>query len=67
MILDVLQEILEIKKDPQIIIEIDNFDTHSVILAVKPYAEPNKYWNAARKTKEGIKKIFHKNNIKLPM
>ncbi len=65
MILDVLLEIPEIKNDPQPIIEIDNFNTHSVILAVRPYAEPDKYWTAARKTKEGIKKSFHKNNIKI--
>ncbi|MDZ7614374.1 MAG: hypothetical protein U5K51_12235 [Flavobacteriaceae bacterium] len=44
--------------------KIEGFDSHSVMLAVKPYALPDLYWEAVMETNETIKKVFHENNIK---
>ncbi len=65
LILNVLLDIPEILDKPKPIVEIENFDTHNVIVAVRPYANPNNYWVAVRKTRAIIKKVFHENNIKI--
>ncbi|RUA08090.1 MAG: mechanosensitive ion channel family protein [Flavobacteriia bacterium] len=65
LISEALNEIPEILKNPEPIIEIDNFDTHNVIIAVRPYTKPDNYWIAIRKTRALIKKVYHENNIKI--
>ncbi len=65
LITDALNNIPEILKEPAPIIEIDNFDTHNVIIAVRPYAKPEDYWIATRKTYAAIKKVYHENDIKI--
>ena len=65
LINEALFEIDSILKDPLPIIEINNYDTHSVMIAVRPYANPNDYWKAVRDTKAIIKKVFHENEIKI--
>jgi len=65
LILNALLDIPEILDKPKPIVEIENFDTHNVIVAVRPYVNPNNYWIAVRKTRAIIKKVFHENNIKI--
>jgi small conductance mechanosensitive channel len=60
-----LLTISEVLQEPKPVIEIENFDTHSVVLAVRPYAEPDEYWQAARETRAMLKKLFHDNNIQI--
>ena len=60
-----LKVIPEILDKPKPVIEIDNFDTHNVVIAVRPYASPDNYWIAVRKTRATIKKVFHDNNIQI--
>lgn len=65
LVLEALDEIPSILKDPEPLIEIESFDTHSVILAIRPYALPDSYWEAVRETYAMIKKVFHENNIQI--
>ena len=65
LITDALFDIPAILKDPKPIIEIDNYDTHSVIIAIRPYAKPDDYWKAVRDTKAIIKKVFHENGVQI--
>ena len=65
LINEALDEIPDVLKDPKPVVEIDNYDTHSVIIAVRPYAHPDHYWRAVRDTKAVIKKVFHENNIQI--
>jgi small conductance mechanosensitive channel len=65
LILNALHDIPEVLKDPAPVIEIDNFDTHNVIIAVRPYTKPENYWIALRETRAAIKNIYHKNGIKI--
>ena len=60
-----LYTISEVLKEPKPVIEIENFDTHSVVLAVRPYAEPDEYWQAVRQTRAMLKKLFHENNYQI--
>jgi len=65
LINEALDEISDVLKDPKPVVEIDNYDTHSVIIAVRPYAHPDHYWRVVRDTKAVIKKVFHENNIQI--
>jgi len=65
LLTEALKEIPEILEEPDPVIEIDNFDTHNVIIAVRPYTKPDNYWIATRKTRAVIKKVYHENGIKI--
>ena len=65
LISEALLEIPYILKKPKPIIEIDKYDTHSIMIAVRPYAKPDDYWKADRETKAIIKRVFHENDIQI--
>lgn len=65
IIFDAIIDLPSILKEPIPIIEIENFDAYSVLIAVRPYALPDNYWEAVRETNEAIKKVFHDNNVKV--
>lgn len=44
---------------------IENFDTHNVIIAVRPYATPENYWQAKFDANQAIKLAFSKNKIQI--
>ena len=60
-----LQGIDLVLNDPKPEIGIENFDTHYVELAIRPYVKPNDYWEATFKVHEGVKRIFSENNVKV--
>jgi small conductance mechanosensitive channel len=64
LLMEAITNLPSVLKDPPPVIEIENFDSHSVMLAVRPYALPDLYWSAVQETHETIKKVFHENNIK---
>jgi len=65
LILDELKNIPNILQEPKPEIGIETFDSHNIVLAIRPFVYPSKYWDATFDTNEAIKKIFHKNNIKV--
>ena len=62
---EALKEIPEVLKEPEPVIEIENFDTHNVIIAVRPYVAPENYWAGLRETRAVIKRVYHENGIKI--
>lgn len=46
-------------------IGIENFDSHNITLAVRPYVNPSNYWEATFETNEAIKRVFSNNSIKV--
>ncbi len=65
IIVEALLEIPEIVKDPLPDVGIQNFDSHSVQLLVRPYVNPNDYWAVTFEANKVIKKAFSANNIKV--
>lgn len=55
----------KVLKDPAPEIGIESFDSHSVILAVRPYVLPDDYWEVYYDTYALIKSAFNRNNIKV--
>lgn len=62
---DALSDIPLILKDPKPEIGIENFDSHTVQIAVRPYTKPDDYWEVIFATHEHIKKAFSENKIKV--
>jgi small conductance mechanosensitive channel len=65
IISEVLKATPNVLKDPSPEIGIENFDSHSLQIAVKPYVHPNHYWEVTFNTYEGIKNAFYENNIQI--
>ncbi len=51
-------------KDPKPLIGIETYDTHYIVIAVRPYINPDNLWEAQFEILGLIKKAFHENNIK---
>lgn len=51
--------------DEPIVVGIDSYDTHNIILAVRPYVHPDDYWDAVYGCHERIKAAFSKNGIRM--
>ncbi len=51
--------------EPKPEIGIETFDSHNIVLAVRPYVEPDQYWQATFDTHKAIKNLFNKNNVKV--
>ncbi len=62
---DVLADIEKIKSDPAPEIGIENYDSHNIILAVRPYVDPDDYWEVTFETYGKIKAAFHQHNIRV--
>lgn len=63
-----LQRLLEtplILKEPLPEIGISNFDSHNVVLAIRPFVLPDDYWEATFKAHGAIKQVFHEQDIKV--
>lgn len=44
---------------------IENFDSHNIILAIRPYVLPDNYWEGTFEAHRAIKHAFHQKNIKV--
>ena len=65
IILDELLKLESVLKEPVPEIGIENFDSHNIQLAVRPFVHPDNYWEATFEAHEAIKKAFFTNNIKV--
>lgn len=51
--------------DPEPIIGIETFDSHNIIVTVRPYIHPDNYWDVTFDLNGRIKEAFHKQQIKV--
>lgn len=55
----------KILKDPAPIIGIETFDSHSIIVTIRPYINPDDYWEVTFDLHGMVKEAFHQNDIKV--
>jgi len=60
-----LKKIDTVMQDPKPEIGIETFDSHYVLLAIRPFSTPEDYWEATFQTHEAIKRVFNQNNVKV--
>lgn len=65
MITEVLANTPLVLNDPPAEIGIENFDSHNITLAIRPYVLPDNYWEATFEAHRAIKHVFHENNIRV--
>ena len=54
-----------ILKDPAPLIGIESFDSHNIVVTVRPYILPDHYWQSTFDLHRRIKEAFYKNGIKV--
>lgn len=55
----------KILKDPGVEIGIESYDSHNIILAIRPFIKPEDYWDVTFEAYQRIKEAFNQNNIKV--
>lgn len=65
IVLEGLSTIPILSKEYPTEIGIENFDSHSIQLAIRPYTTPDQYWEATFQTHQVVKNVFNKNGIKV--
>jgi small conductance mechanosensitive channel len=65
IILEALKTIPEILEDPEPLVGIESFDSHNIIIGVRPYITPDHYWEVTFDAYEAIKRAFNEHNIQV--
>lgn len=65
VIIDSLLQLPKVLKEPLPDVGIQNFDSHNVLLLVRPYVEPGDYWDVTFEAHQAIKAAFHKHDVKV--
>lgn len=60
-----LTSIPKVLAEPFPEVGIERFDSHNIVIAVRPYVLPDDYWEVHFEVYERIKAAFHANNIKV--
>ena len=62
---DALKDYSLILQDPAPIIGIESFDSHNIIVTVRPYIHPDNFWDVTFDLHGRIKEAFHKEDIRV--
>jgi len=65
IILEAIRKTPKALQDPAPTVEIEKFNEHNILLAVRPYATPADYWDVYFGTYRNVKAALGKNNIKV--
>lgn len=60
-----LKKVEYILQDPAPQIGIESYDSHNLVISVRPYILPDQYWEATFEVYAAIKEAFHENNVKV--
>lgn len=65
IILDCLRDLDIILNDPEPQVGIENYDTHNIVVAIRPFVAPDDYWQATFEVNERIKAAMSANGIRM--
>ena len=65
IILEAVKQTPKVLANPEPFVGIETFDSHNIVLAVRPYANTEDYWDVYFTTNENIKKALGDNGIKV--
>ena len=65
IILDALSKADVVLQDPAPMVGIESYDSHNLIVAVRPYILPDDYWEATFEVYSRIKEAFNDHDIKV--
>ena len=61
-----INNVPKVLKKPAVEIGIADFDSHSLLIMVRPYVKPDDYWEVTFSAHEALKKALYENQIKVP-
>ena len=65
IILECLKDLDIILNDPEPQVGIESYDTHNIVVAIRPFVAPDDYWQATFDVNERIKAAMSANGIKM--
>jgi small conductance mechanosensitive channel len=65
VVLTALDAVPIVLKSPAPEVGIERFDSHNILVAVRPYVHPDDYWNGIFEVHRAVKTAFHENNINI--
>jgi small conductance mechanosensitive channel len=65
IIMTVLNGIDRILETPQAVVGIEAFDSHSIVVGVRPYVKPDNFWDVTYLVHHNIKKAFNEHQVKV--
>lgn len=65
VILDALYEMPDVMQDPAPTVGIESYDSHNVIISVRPFIKPEDYWSVTFEANSKIKEAFSRAGIKV--
>ena len=65
IIMDSLKDFPQILEDPAPDVGIKSYDSHNIVIAVRPFIKPDDYWEVTFEAYRRIKKAFHEHGIKV--
>jgi small conductance mechanosensitive channel len=65
IILEALQQVPMVLETPAPEVGIETFDTHNIVIAVRPYILPDDYWDGIFETNRAVKAAFNQHGIKV--
>ncbi len=63
---ETIYQVPGVLKDPKVEIGIADFDSHSLLVMVRPYVKPDDFWEVTFTAHEKIKEALYRNNIAVP-
>ncbi len=63
---EAIHKVPKVLKEPEVEIGIADFDSHSLLIMVRPYVKPDDYWEVTFSAHETLKKALYENGIKVP-
>ena len=65
IILDALKNVKGILQDPEPMVGIESYDSHNIILGIRPFIHPDNYWDVTFEAHQAIKAAFSHHGIKM--
>jgi small conductance mechanosensitive channel len=65
IILEALKNVNGILQDPEPMVGIESYDSHNIILAIRPFINPDDYWDVTFEAHQHIKAAFSQYGIKM--
>jgi small conductance mechanosensitive channel len=65
VILNALREVPGVMPEPEPTVGIESFEGHCVIVAIRPFIDPDHYWEVTFRVYEVVKRAFHEHGIQV--
>lgn len=66
ILLDAIYKVPKVMKEPPVEIGIADFDSHSLLIMVRPYVRPDDYWEVTFTAHEVLKDALYQKGVKVP-